>query len=388
MHFIEGLSLREIARRTGRDRKTVRRAVRSREAPSYARPTRPSKLDPFKDEIHRLLRDDPRLPAVRVRELVEPLGFTGAQTIVDSYLRDVRPLFLPARTFQRTIYRPGEILQFDLFHPRQEIPVGHGQTRQGYVLVAALGYSRAAAGALVFSKQASDLLWALGRCLERLGGLPKLLVTDREGSLHRGGGRPTEDFARFCGELRLGWHICRERDPEAKGLIENRQRFMRQSFEPGRSFANHLDFQDRLDRWFEERANASTHRTLRCRPRDRLPEELRAMAALPEAMPDTDRRLVTRVPQDPYVRFDTCDYSLDPRLVGRRVEVRISQREVRAVALDTGELAARHERSFARHRTITALDHARALRERRGEPGREPEVELRQLSRYDALIPA
>ncbi len=137
--------MREITRRTGRDRKTVRRAVGSIEAPSYARLPRPSKLDPFKDEIHRLLGDDPRLPAVRVRELVEPLGFTGGQTIVDSYLRDVRPLFLPARTFQRTIYRPGEILQFDLFRPPQEIPVGHGQTRQGYVLVAALGYSRAAA---------------------------------------------------------------------------------------------------------------------------------------------------------------------------------------------------------------------------------------------------
>ncbi len=92
------------------------------------------------------------------------------------------------------------------------------------------------------------------------------------------------------------------------------------------------------------------------------------------------------MPQDPYVRFDTCDYSLDPRLVGRRVEVRISEREVRAVALDTGELAAAHERSFARHRTITALDHARALRERRGEPRREPDVELRPLSRYDQLI--
>ena len=65
-----------------------------------------------------------------------------------------------------------------------------------------------------------------------------------------------------------------------------------------------------------------------------------------------------RVPPDPYVRFDTNDYSLDPNLVGRRVEVRASQREIIAVALDTGELACRHERSFAKHRTITALEHA------------------------------
>jgi hypothetical protein len=87
------------------------------------------------------------------------------------------------------------------------------------------------------------------------------------------------------------------------------------------------------------------------------------------------------------VRVDTCDYSLDPRLVGRRVEVRVSQREVLAVALDTGEVAGGHGRSFARHRTMTALEHARALRELRGALP-EPEVERRPLVRYDALIPA
>jgi hypothetical protein len=106
---------------------------------------------------------------------------------------------------------------------------------------------------------------------------------------------------------------------------------------------------------------------------------------LPAQAPNTDRRWVLRVPPDPYLRFDTCDYSLDPRLAGRRVEVRVTDREVLAVALDSGELAARHERSFAKHRTITALEHARALHELRGERRQEP-VERRPLARYDALI--
>src|SRR5437773_170159 len=162
---------------------------------------------------------------------------------------------------------------------------------------------------------------------------------------------------------------------------------METSFEPGRSFANELDFQERLDRWFDERANVRLHRTLRRRPLDRLAEELTVMRPLPERMPDVDRRLVTRIAPDPYVRVDTCDYSLDPRLVGRRVELRISRREVLAVCLDSGELACCHARSFARHRTLTALEHARALRELRGAPP-EPEVETRPLARYDALIPA
>jgi hypothetical protein len=61
-------------------------------------------------------------------------------------------------------------------------------------------------------------------------------------------------------------------------------------------------------------------------------------------MPKLDRRFVIRVAAQPYLRFDTNDYSLDPR-AGRRVEVRVSQTEITAVALDTGELAGRHRRA-------------------------------------------
>jgi transposase len=388
MHYVKGLSIREISRRTGVHRDTISRAVKSTGPPRYRRPPRPSKLDPFKDEIHRLLADDPKLPGTRMRELLAPLGYDGSKTIVDDYLREVRPLFRPPpRSYQRTAYRPGEICQFDLWRPAREIPVGFGQTRVGYVVTACLGYSRAGAGALVFAKEAPDILWGVARCLSSLGGLPQTLVWDREGALHAGDGRPSEAFAAFCGELRVGWCILAPADPESKGIVERLQGFMETSFEPGRSFAGPADFQLQLDRWFSERANTRTHKTLRCRPADRLAEERQALARLPEPMPELDRRLVTRVPADPHVRVDTNDYSLDPRLVGRRVEVRVSQSEVLAVALDTGELCARHERCFARHRTITALEHRRALRELRGAPA-EPHVEARPLSRYDALIPA
>lgn len=168
MHFVERLSIKEIHRRTGRDRKTIRRALRSAEPPRYRRPPRPSKLNPFRDEIDRLLRADPRLPGKRIRELIEELGYEGSKTILDDYLRELRPRYLPRRTYQRTLYRPGELLQFDLFEPREPIPVGHGQTRRGYVVTAELGYSRAFAGTLVFSKQFEDIAFGMGRCLERL----------------------------------------------------------------------------------------------------------------------------------------------------------------------------------------------------------------------------
>jgi transposase len=387
-HFVRGVSIKELVRRTGMSRNTIRSALRSSTAPKYSRPSPVSKLDPFKDEIHRLLKADPKLTGQRIRELIAPLGFDGGKTIVDDYLRQVRPLFDPPRTFQRTIYRPGEICQFDLWEPAEEIPVGHGQTRKGWVVLGCLGYSRAGAGALIFSKQTEDLLFGIRRCLWSLGALPQTLVWDRQAGLHAGDGRPTAAFAAFCGALKVGWHFCDAGDPQAKGVVERLQDFAERSFEPGRVAANELDYQLQLDSWFDTRANPRTHKTLRCRPIDRLLEERQVMAPLPATAPDVDRRWVLRVPPDPYLRFDTCDYSLDPGLVGRRVEAHITDREVLAVALDTGELACRHARSFARHRTITALEHARTLKtqrqQRRGST--EPPVEVRSLATYDCLI--
>jgi hypothetical protein len=151
-----------------------------------------------------------------------------------------------------------------------------------------------------------------------------------------------------------------------------------------------LDFQDQLDRWFAGRANVRTHRTLRERPVDRLEREREKLRPLPDWPPDTDRRLVVRVPPQPYVHVDRNDYSLDPRFVGRRVELRVSQRELVAVALDTGELVARHRRVFAGGLTLTDPVHQRELDRLRREryAGRKPageDVEVRDLRVYDRV---
>ena len=361
MARVEGLSARGISRRTGLARATVARLLAAPEPPRYARQAVGSKLDPFKDWICEQLRADPR----------------------------IHPRFVKPRTFQRTIYRPGELVQCDLWEPRELIPVGHGQERRGWVVTCEVCWSRAIVGALIFSKEAPDILFGLARNLSRLGALPEKLVWDRESAI-AAGGRPTAPFAAFCGQLSVGWVILEARDPEAKGALERSHRFMRSNFEPGRVFANHFDFQDRLDAW-TEKANRRKHRTTRAIPIERLAEEQARMQALPARMPDTDRRQVVRVPAQPYVRVDRNDYSVDPAFVGRRVELRVSQTEVMAVVLDTGELAAKHRRVFAGGVTVTDPAHQTELerqREKRRRRRDDVEVEIRPLSRYDALIGA
>jgi transposase len=390
LKHVEGLSQREIRRRTGVHRDTIRKALASPTPPSYGpRLARPSKLDPFVATIEELLADEPTLSGVRIREELERVGFDGGKTILDDLLRELRPRFLPPpRSFQRTRYRPGELAQFDLCEPRAEIPVGWGQTRRGYVVTCELPYSRAFAGALVFSREFADIAFGMSCCLARLGALPAKLVWDREGAIAPQG-RPTEQFLAFCGQLAVGWVILDAGDCQAKGALERSHRFLHGNFEGGRRFANPLDFQHQLDAWCD-RINARVHRTTRAVVADRLAEERAVMRALPAAMPDSDRRFVTRVPTQPYLRLDRNDYSLDPGLVGRRVEVRVSQSEITAVALDSGELACRHARVFAGGLVLTDPAHQATLERLRGErrARRDVDVELRPLVRYDALIPA
>ena len=173
MHFVEGLSIKRIARRTGRDRKTIRRAIGSPEPPGYPRAGGGSKLDPHREQIAVLVREVEGITNTRIRELITEAGYQGSKTILDDYLRELRPILCPKRTYQRTIYRPGELAQFDLVEPRREIPVGHGQTRKGYVVTCELGWSRAAAGALVFSKRFEDLAFGMSYCLHHSARCPR-----------------------------------------------------------------------------------------------------------------------------------------------------------------------------------------------------------------------
>ena len=390
LHRVEGVSIRQISERTGLHRNTIRRALAAAEPPKYERKAAVgSKVDPFKEWICEQLDADPKIPSQRLREMASEIGYEGGKSIFDDYVREVRPRFLPLRTFQRTVYRPGELIQCDLWEPSELIPVGHGQQRRGWVVTCEVCWSRAIAGTLIFSKEAPDILFGLARNLSRLGVLPQKLVWDRESSI-AGGGRPTVPFAAFCGQLPVGWVILEARDPQAKGALERSHRFMRSNFEPGRVFANHLDFQDRLDNW-TDKANGRVHRTTRAIPAQRLAQEKEKMRPLPARMPDTDRRQVIRVPAQPFIRVDRNDYSIDPQFAGRRVEVRVSQTHVTAVVFDTGELAAKHRRVFAGGLTLTDPAHQTQLerqREQRRRQRHEVEVETRPLSRYDLLIPA
>lgn len=389
LHFAEGLGIKTIAKRVGVARNTVRVAVRSGEPPSYRRPRQTSAVDAFEDRIRALLKDCPTMPATVVAERI---GWARGITILRERVAELRPLYRPADPYQRTDYRPGELAQWDLWEPPADIPLGYGHVGRLPVLVGVSGYSRFTVARMIPSKVSCDLLAGHLACLVDLGAVPRKGVYDNEGAIGRnrkGDMHFTQAFLAFKGVLGMGAVILKGGFPEGKGLVERVNGYLETSFMPGRSFASVDDFNDQLSRWLTK-ANSRMHRAIRCRPSDRIHEDLGSMMALPPVLPDVCHRSAVRIARDHYVRFGTCDYSVHPRAIGRRAELKATLDWV--VVSVAGDEVARHRRSLAPHRTITDPAHARARRALK-EPGastdiaaRDIDVEIRDLDAYDQAL--
>jgi len=83
-------------------------------------------LDPYVDDIVRMLEENPKVPATVILEHLRPLGYGGGISVLKQRVAKLRPVLRAARSYQRTSYLPGEIGQLDWWHSGVEIPVGKG----------------------------------------------------------------------------------------------------------------------------------------------------------------------------------------------------------------------------------------------------------------------
>ena len=113
--YHEGLSKQRIAATLHVDPKTVRKFLID---PDPKRPPirTPSKLDPFREEINRLLAIDARAPATVILQRIAPLGFDGGITILNDYLQTLRGHLKNKEAFIRFESLPGEQCQVDWGH--------------------------------------------------------------------------------------------------------------------------------------------------------------------------------------------------------------------------------------------------------------------------------
>lgn len=392
LHRSEQVPIKQIARRLGVSRNTVRAALASETAPKYVRKPVGSIVDAVEPAIRELLRETPTMPATVIAERI---GWTRSIRVLSGRVAELRPAYLPPDPASRTSYEAGDIAQCDLWFPPIRLPVGFGQHRrpaQLPVLTMVTGYSRWLSGQLIPSRAARDLFAGWWQVIERLGAVPRTLVWDGEGAIgrwRRGKSELTGECQAFRGTLGTKVIVLKTREPEHKGIIERAHDYLERSFLPGRTFTSPDDFNAQLQVWLAV-ANARRRRALGCAPAERITADRAAMLPLPPVAPATGWRAGVRLARDHYVRVDSNDYSIHPAVIGRRIELVVDLRRVRAVC--DGRLVADHERAWAWHQTITDPEHlaaAKALRrERLGvlPPVVEPQVEQRPLTDYDTAL--
>jgi hypothetical protein len=206
---------------------------------------------------------------------------------------------------------------------------------------------------MIPTRKTEDLLLGSWELIQQFGRVPRRLIWDNEPGIGRGP-RRAEGVTAFMGTLATKLVLLPPRDPESKGVVERRNGWFETSFMPGRTFTSPGDFNTQFTDWLGK-ANARVVRTIKAAPADLIDADRAAMLPLPPVPLHLGWRNKIRLGRDYYVRLDTNDYSVDPQMIGRMVDVAADLDRVRVRA--NGRIVAEHTRVWARGTTVTDPAH-------------------------------
>ena len=334
----EHLSLREIARRTGLSRNTIKKYLRADTVePRYAKRVSPSKLDPFADKLAGWLKTETGKSRKQRRTLKQmhadlvKLGFTGSYNRVAAFARQWRAdrqrdeQTTGRGTFVPLAFRPGEAFQFDW---SEDFAVIGGERMKLQMAHIKLSHSRAfllRAYPLQTHEMLFDAHWHAFRVF---GGVPERGIYDNMKTAVDlvGRGKARQVNIRF---LAMANHYVFEPDfcnPAAgweKGQVEKNVRDSRHQMLQGMP-----DFPDlaALNDWLEQRCVAlwheTAHGTLSGTIADVWAEERAALMPLPVAF-DGFIEISKRVSPTCLISFERNRYSVPASFANRPVSLRV-----------------------------------------------------------------
>jgi hypothetical protein len=378
----EGVPKARIAERLGISRGTVVKAVKSDAPPRYERMPGPSSFVVFEPRVRALLKQTPDMPAT---VLAERVGWTGSIRWFSDNVRRLRPEHRRIDPADRLTWEAGDAAQCDLWFPPRKIPLEDGTAKLLPVLVITAAHSRFVTGRMIPTRKTEDLSLGSWELIQQLGRVPRRLIWDNEPGIGRGQ-RRAEGVAWFMGTLATKLVLLPPNDPESKGLLERRNGWFETSFMPGRTFRSPADFNTQFDDWLVK-ANSRVVRTIKAAPVDLVEADRAAMLPLPPIPLHLGWRNKIRLGRDYYVRLDTNDYSVDPAMIGRMVDVAADLDRVRVRG--EGRIVAEHVRVWARGATVTDPVHVKTaawLRKQYQQPravGAAGDDLARDLADYD-----
>jgi len=311
-----GMDIRAIARKTGRNVKTVRRVLERTE-------TTPQAPKIAKYEAQALERYDKGLSLSRIVRELRELGYTGSKTILQNFFLQRRGRRKPAPCVRRRFETPAaDESQIDWSAFR--IPIA-GAERLVHCFSMILAYSRMLFVAFYRNEKLPTLLQAHVDAYTYFHGLCHRQVYDNMGCvcLGRARGKPiwNPTFLEFSKHYGFRPFVCRPRDPNRKGKIERPYPFIFSDLLKGSTFGSWDDLNARARQWLDTVANVRLHSTTHRRPIDMFAEEKDLLIRLPPSPYPTGQLVVRQVQLDGYVPVDSSFYPVPEAVPGRQVKI-------------------------------------------------------------------
>ena len=343
----QGLSVSAIARRTGNDRKTIRKYIdRGLEPPAYKpREPGPSLIRPFEAFLRERVIRFPDLTGQRLWREIRELGFTGGYSTVTELLRDVRPAAEPALFERRFETPPGQQAQADFAFFRVPFTDEPGVERIVWLFSLVLGHSRMMWGRFVARQDLAAVLRCHVAAFEAFGGVPEQILYDRMktavlGEVDERGIVYNDKLLDLAAHYGMVPKACRPYRAKTKGKVERPFRYVREDFFLARSFRNLDDLNLQFSQWLDQIANRRLHGTTGRIVLEHFIEEQPALRPLPAGPFNAVLALERRISREGMISVGGNLYSVPDGTRRRPVEVQLTASEVHI--LEDGRLIASH----------------------------------------------
>ena len=359
--FRQQFSIREIARRTGLSRNTVRKYLRTDSVePKFNTPDRPSRLDLFADKLSQMLRQEAGKSRKQKRTVKQvhadlvALGYDGSYNRVAAFAREWKAARHREQqtagrgAFVPLAFLPGEAFQFDW---SEDWAIIAGERTKLQVAHIKLAYSRAFI-LRAYPQQTHEMLFdAHNHAFRVLGGVPRRGIYDNMRTAVDKVGRGKERkvntrFAAMVSHFLFEAEFCNPAAGWEKGQIEkNVQDARHRLWQPTPSFPSLAALND----WLEARCQALWVEILHgAQPgtvADAQAEEAQHLAQLPRPF-DGFVEHTKRVSPTCLIHLERNRYSVPASFANRPVSVRVYPERV--VIAAEGQIVCEHARVFAR----------------------------------------
>lgn len=393
----DGLSIREIARRLGIDRRTVKRHLEREGLPEYERRERQkSKLEEYYSTIKSYLEED-NYKGTWIYDKLKKMGYHGSYDLVRRYVQGIKGE-MNRLAYVRFETEPGRQAQVDWGEFQIENSDGTVTTLQLFLMI--LGYSRALYVELAANAKMEALLDCHKRAFEYLQGVPgeilydnmKTITTGREG----GKVKFTVDFLNFTRHYDYVPRVCPPYSPWVKGKIERPVDYVREQFWRGYRVCSIAQTNLDIRQWLETVANERIHGTHHQRIRERWEQERPHLLKLPATVYDTSLKVFRKVQKDCQISYNGNRYVMPYHVAGKPVMLKIKDGQIRCYYDE--ELLVTYAEPPLKGETVQdpcfyeQLLADQQMRQRKYGKGRavcqkqQWDVEVRPLSEYQACV--